>query len=533
MKRALVVDDNPLAVDGIIHSIDWESLGIEISGRFCDGQSVLSYLKDFSADIIISDIRMPGMSGLEMVERITADSHKIKIILISAYSDFQYVQDALRIGAFDYLEKPVDYDYLYGILKKAAEAIDRENRILEELHQSRDALVQSFFYNLIHSNPEASQYRLSDYIPFLTVPLSARFYLTAVAETHNIDAVKKRSGLEAAFICQMGLKNEMEQLFISVPFVRVLFDYDCLVLILGLDGESRNDAAAFVNDRLTALLQRTAYHTLEINIGIGSTVPSIWHLSESYKAAVRALEYRFFFPQKSIFDVRDFSNRRPPQDSWNSSLEEKLIQFLCRKDSEGIEQYMEQLAVLFSMQQDKKNVFIILYSLTGKIIKFLYDIDINMGEIRNDLLSLYRNIDDYASSDELCTKFKHICLDICETMHQSRESYQNQLCKQVQEFIDSNYSNQDLSLSDIASYSNISSSHLSTVFKMVTGITISDAITAARINEARVLLSNTSFPIKDICERVGYSNQYYFSACFKKHTGITPSAFRSAEAENS
>ncbi|MDL2229479.1 response regulator [Treponema sp. OttesenSCG-928-L16] len=528
MKYVLVVDDNQLALDGIIHSISWEELGLEVAGCFYDAQSVLETLPNIKADIVISDIRMPGMSGIEMIEKVAGEYPNIKIILVSAYNDFQYVQDALRIGAFDYIEKPIDYDYLSSILKKALEVLDRDERNLEEIRRSRDVLAQSFFHNLIRCAPETARIRLSDYPLFLKLPEEAGFFISVIVEISNSDEIRRRHGFENTFVFQLGLKNEIEQCFSSFPLVSVLFDYNSLIISLALQGDSRIHAANQTGDMLACLLKDTSYHMLDLNIGIGSVVPEIWQLSESYQDARRALEYRFFFPQKNIFDVRDFSNRKSSQDPWNTALEERLIQLMCRKDTDGIGEYMAKLAALFAAQRDKKSIFVILYSLSGRIVKFLYDIDMNTDGVQDSLLDLYNNLDSFSSSDEVCRYFCTICIDICEKMQKSRDSYQNQLCMQVNDFIGKNYSSPKLSLNEIASFANISASHLSTVFKISTGCTISDAITNARIKEAQLLLSNTNLPIKDICERVGYANQYYFSSCFKKKTGETPSAFRNS-----
>ena len=114
---------------------------------------------------------MPGMTGLEMAHHILQKKTFLKIIFISAYDDFHYVQEALRVGAFDYIEKPISYNLLLKILKKASDVIEQEQMIIEELTRNRPALIQNFFSDLIHSTPEDAAYLLAQNLTYLDLNL--------------------------------------------------------------------------------------------------------------------------------------------------------------------------------------------------------------------------------------------------------------------------------------------------------------------------------------------------------------------------
>lgn len=527
MKKVFIVDDNSLSAHGIARSIHWETLETEVAGIFYDGQSVLKQISLQKPDIIISDIKMPGISGLEMTRQILSCNTNIKIILVSAYSDFQFAQEALRIGAFDYIEKPIDYEYLEQIIDRARLRIDREEYHLESIKRSKPALVENFFYNLTHSFPRDARHYLKDYIPYLGINLDSQFYASIVINIENSEEIKAQFGFEKYFVCQMSLKDDIIAVFQNCALFHVLVKHNRLILIVGMDVASDNEAVHLISGNITNLLEHRAYQILSYNLGIGDIVPDIWHIQQSYENAKLALEYRFFFAQKTVFDIRDCMNKTPLINTWSSADEERLIQLLCKKDIDGLKEYSLWLADTFFGLQDKRRVFVILYSLSNRILKFLYDINMNVPELFTKVTSIYQDMDDYHSCPDICFGLYEICRDICEHLTQSISSYHKQLCKSILAYISRNYGNPDLGLNDLALHVNISNAHLSSIFKNITGLSISDAITNARIDAAQLLLKNTSYSIKEISEKVGYANQYYFSACFKKKTDMTPSGYRS------
>lgn len=533
MKKAFIVDDNALSAQGIAKSIPWDKLGIEMAGVFYDSQSVLKHIVHIHPDIVISDIKMPGISGLELTKKLL-DSHMgIKIILVSAYSDFQYAQEALRLGAFDYIEKPIDYGYLEEIIGNAADQIDRDHYYLESIRRSQPAMVENFFHNLIHSFPEDARYYLNDYIPYLGIGIDSRFYVSLIIDIENSEDIRTRFGFEKYYVSQMELKDELLKTFSACDLKHILIKHNRLIVIMGMNLANPAEVIHFINDRLAELMDKKKYVLLDYNIGIGNIVRDIWHIRQSYENAKLALEYRFFFTQKNIFDIRDCVNRSPLLNTWSEAQEEKLIQLLCRKDLDGLSSYTASLAETFLRIQDKRQILVILYSLSNRILKFFYDINLDDQKLFARVTSIYQNIDSYQSCDAICKDFYDICRESCKCLTQSVNSYHSQLCRAVTEYIQSNYSNPDLGLNDLAMHVNISNAHLSSIFKNTTGISVSDAINNARIDAARLLLTNTSCSIKEISMRVGYANQYYFSACFKKKTDMTPSGYRTKFSSDS
>ena len=180
MYKIMIIDDNHISVDGICHNIGWSDLNAEVVCKAYDGQQALNYLQNNPVDLIISDIEMPQLDGLSLAENALKLNSSIKIILISAFDKFEYAKQAIRLGAFDYIEKPLDYAYLEEIIRNALDMLDKEQKNLAILKKSRPIMVDNFFHKLIQSSSDEARYTLSDYANYLQLNLEYHYYQAIV-----------------------------------------------------------------------------------------------------------------------------------------------------------------------------------------------------------------------------------------------------------------------------------------------------------------------------------------------------------------
>lgn len=150
MRKIMIVDDNYLSAEGIEKNIDWEVLNAEIVHICYNGTSAIDAMKKEPVDLIISDIEMPDLDGISMSRQALDINPMVKIILISAYDKFEYARRALLLGALDYIEKPLDYAYLIQKVKNAFALMEREQKNLQLLKQSRPLLIEKFFRDITH-----------------------------------------------------------------------------------------------------------------------------------------------------------------------------------------------------------------------------------------------------------------------------------------------------------------------------------------------------------------------------------------------
>jgi two-component system response regulator YesN len=530
MRKILIVDDNAILIEGICQNIDYSLLNVEIYATLNSGNQVLEVLSHAEVDLIISDIRMPGMTGLEMAREALKIKPGIKIILISAYDDFNYAKEAIRIGAFDYVEKPLDYSYLANVIKRALNKIEQEEKLLAELNDNRSSLKQKFFYDLINYNPEEAQYYLSTNAEYLKICKTYCRYLCGIVKIGNAIDVQKLFGVEYYHVLVMNLIEEIKLAFRICEMCYCLTIADKIIIILGSALENDDLLNHQINELFTQFCDSHQDSNFAFSIGIGDIVSNIWQIPISHINAKTALEYSFFFAERSVFDYKDIQSNAIAS-HWNilftEDSEEKLIRLLCQKDEEGIKNFIKSLSQEFSGSIfDKSSVFAYIYALLAKLMKFFHDTGITVQKIQDEFASAFSDLSKFQTSAQLCDWLLKICLLACESIQQSVETNHTKMCENVLNYIEQNYMNPNLCLNDVSAYVNISPHHLSAIFKKNKKQNLTDAITAVRITKAQILLKTTNLPLKDISEKVGYANQYYFSACFKKKTGISPSTYR-------
>ncbi|WP_270568104.1 helix-turn-helix transcriptional regulator, partial [Clostridium beijerinckii] len=175
---------------------------------------------------------------------------------------------------------------------------------------------------------------------------------------------------------------------------------------------------------------------------------------------------------------------------------------------------------------NKYLIFNNIYSILSNVLKLLYNMSINTNDIENIIVNTYSNLSTICNSSEIINWLFDILKIICNRLDESIKNQHEYLCNNVITYIQDNYNKKDLSLNEIALYVNVSPAYLSALFKKQIGENISTIITNVRIENACKLLENTNLSLKEISEKVGYVNQYYFSSCFKKKMNKNPSIYR-------
>lgn len=527
MKKIMLVDDNILSVEGIEKSIDWNALDAGITHIRYSGKSAVEALKEEPVDVIISDIEMPDLDGISMAKQAISLNPFVKVILISAYDRFDYAKRAIRIGVCDYIEKPIDYSYLTEKIQAACTLIDQEKHNMDLLSQSRPIMVEKFYNNLLHYSGKEAAFHLASYRDYLDLKLDYQFYGVALFDIENAPDLKAVTGVPQYEMLLYNLYDLIHQVCLIFDHHYILKGFDGLTLILCQNSSNVNHVLQSIHKAAALVVENYLDTDVSINIGIGSIVSDLWNTHVSYKSALHALEYRFFFPQKNIFDTREALGRELSLEPVSELSEEELIRLICQKDFLAIEDWIKNFSMEIMQKYPTKSLICIrIYSLLGRILKFLYELNVDVGDLEESIIGTYSSLDSFHTGEQLFSWLYGICTGACQKLSASLKTYHDQLCDTVLSYIRENYENSDLCLHDIAKYVNVSPSYLSALFKKSTRLSISDTISATRIDAACQYLENSMFSLKEISEKCGYANQYYFSTSFKKKMGVSPSVYR-------
>lgn len=527
MKKVMIVDDNYLSTEGIVKNIDWESLDAEVVHIEYSGDTAITSMKRTPVDLIISDIEMPNLDGISMSSLALSINPLVKIILISAYDKFEYAKRAIRLGVCDYIEKPLDYDYLAEKILNAFNTIDREQRNMDLVNQSRPLMTEKFFTDLLHySGKDAAAY-LGRYPGYLNLKLDYGYFNTIKLEIENASQMEAELGItqyQMELLNIMDLMRDKYGIFDQIYFVK---EFNGIICVLAQNTSNPNHFLQSIHKVVSNLLEDFSDNPLHLNIGIGTIVDNIWNLHLSYESASHALKYRFFSPNKNIFDAKEALGQEFSLLSFSESKEEELIRLLCQKNTQAIEEWLHNFFQELSQRYHTKNIlFIRIYSLLGRILKFLYELNIDTTDLEEEIISVYTRFDLFHTYEQFFEWMNRLCILVCQKLDTSLQTYHNQLCKLALSYIKENYEDNTLCLNDIAKHVNVSPAYLSALYKKVRGISISDTITSHRIDSACQYLTNSNLSLKDISIRCGYANQYYFSNSFKKKQGMSPSAYR-------
>ena len=529
-KKVLIVDDNHFAVDGIYNNIDWKALSIIKIFQLYDSESASECIIKEKVDIIISDVQMPGLNGIDLSKLAVSQNRFAKTILVSAYDKFEYAKQALRAGAYDYIEKPINYDYLQSMIQKASEKIDQEYNDLQMLESSRPALADKFFRMLLFSNHKEYVNEIDLYQKFLELNLDYDNYCVIKISIDDINNINSALGLETYHLKFMKLANKIEDIGKEFLFHYTINDLNAFFVIVANSGQSKK---AFHQSLHISMenLSGAFEGELPVIIGIG-TITNLNNLSTSLNGAESALGYRFFFPQNNVFEDSDYTGREIPEEFFRPIDEKKLIQLICKNDKSGVDEWINSFSTHISkIGQNRNIVFSMTYDVLIHVLSFLYEMNIDTSTVEKQIFNMYGNLSQMNNNIEVFKKMKDIISTICVLLKDSTGSYQDSVCDTVNAYVRNNYNNVELSLNEIANYAGLSSSHLSALYKKHTGTNISDLITSVRIEKACDLIKHSSFSLKEISEKTGYINQYYFSTCFKKITGVAPSAYRDTETD--
>lgn len=534
MIRLLIVDDESATRNGLLRHVDWKALGIDMIQAAGSAQEALALCGDFQPDLVLSDIRMRGMNGVEMCKVLHREFPGCRIVFISGYSDKEYLKAAIELGAVDYVEKPVKIDAVQGAVQKAVDSIREELRRRSEdemVTKSAAYLKRETFFALLSppEEPAAPQglghssrpdgrdeellYRaeenglISRRHPFLRVCV-----LHTSGPVTNISRFKEQlwqvSGLSENGGAGCGLSCEFR-------------DNRGLLLLLCGTRETIGDESPSVR-----ALERACGGEIEglrLFLALGRPVREPGQLPQSYESAREA--------EKTVF-LRGYgqfsgSGREERQINLDGNLPEEFHKALTARDEAGVRAVLDRLAVVLREGEAVLSAFVqgLYFSLGQEIIseyaRLYPESPEKLPERREALAQKLGELDTLDSLNSCLMEQVHEMLE-----NSGRDENNCHAVQQVLRLIQQNYGDRRLSIKWLAEKVYLTPTYLSWLFKRQMGKTIGEYLTSVRMEQAKELLRDQQFKLYHVAEQVGYEDAGYFGKIFKKQTGLTPSEYR-------
>ena len=286
-------------------------------------------------------------------------------------------------------------------IKNAFETIDREQRNLSILKESRQLMITKFFQDLLYYSPDKLSENFEKYIAYLELKTEYSHFNIIKLEIESDSLLGENDGI---LTYQMEILN-LSDIFLKkcrvFDSVHCIQDLNSLIFIIAQNSKNPAHFQYVIHNVVSSFMDSCGNSVLNISIGIGTVVDSIWKLHVSYENACHALKYRFFYPHKNIFDALEATGKEFSLLSFSDSSEEELISLLCKKDSEAIKEWLENFFKNLSMRYENKNLmFIRIYSLLGKILKFLYEINIDTSDLEEKIISVYSHFETFHTYEQ-------------------------------------------------------------------------------------------------------------------------------------
>lgn len=523
MIRLMIVDDEAGIRSGLRRCIEWDVWGIQIVGEAADGESAWQLALETQPDIVLTDIRMPQVDGIELSKRLKQRFPSIRIILLTGYDDTKYLKAALEIGVKAYLVKPAGAEEtIEAVLCQKNEILQEKKR--REHNTKRDILLEEnlsilqmhFINSLINQTVlDAGQIRRK--ADSLDVPLGGPFYKIILLNGNPAERYVLRPQHEQdverwhMVQCFNEMKKDIPGLFYC--------DLDIHEFLFLLNLEDPKNSRAMVEalcKKFLALFKRPEYMP---QIGIGEAVDSVDHIRDSYRSAYMAVGRAVWNKEKHIFYGPDRSQqlhffRQPPQ-AHQIERDITLMITQSRFAEAGTE-----LRQLFNCYYDAYADFDLLREACKRIVMYTDTALPGAEKSSND--RLWAIIDRALTADELLA-FMLSRISNCPGSV-SGQSHSKLIAK-VTRYMENHYA-ENISLQDLAKEVFLSPGHLSLNFRKETGLKINDWLNCYRIEQAKALLVKENIPITEIAERVGFSSYKYFSMLFLKYVNMSARSYR-------
>lgn len=532
MYKLLLVDDEKYVMEGLEMKIDWHKYDIEIVGKAQNGLAAYEMIKTRKPDIIITDIYMPKMNGLELIEKTLDLLPHTKAIILSGYQDFKYAQTAIRNKAYDYILKPIKAEKIIKIIEKAKLQIEKElaeirdeKKLKRQLRESLPVLREKYLKYVLTNKLELISFKKR--YQYLDVNLGEKnFVVMAFAVEENKIKEKEKSQL-----VMIGIKNLIGEIINDSLQGEVLEELSSMIIAIINYNEISNEIEAIeylqkIGQKIKNAVEKS--YNLCLTIGIGRLYKESEYIGDSYKEALEALEYKMFLGKGEVIYYNDVTVSRDNFPMlYPFSKEEQIIKALKIGDVINLKGYIKDfLEFYFNKEQIlpryfKKACMQLTYIILRKLVEWDMELDIYRNSNNNIEIDI-DNAESYKKLKEILTKFIiNIAAEINKRNKCQNQYYVDKACK----YIENNF-NKQISLQDISNSVHLTKNYFANLFKSQTGNTVMEYLTEIRINKAQELIKETDLKIYEIAERVGYNNSNYFIKVFKKFLGTTPNNYR-------
>lgn len=538
MYKLMVIDDESIIREGIIKALSNHDTGFEIIGEAADGKEALELMPELLPDVIITDICMPLLNGIELIENANAMNPDVKILVISGHDNFDYAQNALRLGVYDYILKPVQHEKLLHTLQRVKVELDAHYSLLEDMSHLKQQISASlpvmrewFFHELITGKLSAAE--LDEKSNCLNLDIWGQMYGIALIKTKNFLSAK-----EKFFVGKRLLQGLMMQIVATVfpenmrPFIFFITE-DKIALLISIQSDDQASVFIALNQnlkRVIILMQK--YLNVEAYASLGGLYGDLTLVYHSYSEAEEAIQFSLLRERDSVVNYEDINTRKDSRCQRPFELERELLLQIKLTEHEKAQQTVKMILNYYREFKELEPVRLKLMVLetTVLIVRSVEEaggtMNWGMNEEKFDPYTSIYHCETFIDLQKFLCEFTTHCINEIEKVRIGKGCL---IIEKTKEIVEASFDNNEFSLNDVAARLFISPNYLRSLFKQQVKESFGEYLTRRRMERAQQLLDDASLKIVHIADAVGYIDQHYFSICFKKYFGLTPTNYREAK----
>ena len=531
--KVIIADDEEKICQLISKLIDWHAYDMTVVAAVHSGTEALDAIGKYRPDIVVTDIRMPGCDGLEMIKQAKEINSETEFIIISGYRHFEYARNAIRYGVKDYLLKPIRKSELSETLSRMREEfLERNKRLSSEelfritMKKNLDRLRAAFFTEILFKKgAESDSMSIRSINEEYHYNFSEGLFSIVLLKT---DGISPTASLDISYIQDKILPAVNKRLQDSCYELESIFEGSMCYIILNFNEENRKNVRRSLKSLLDELLlQKEIFEGMKVTMGIGTIYSGIGGIFDSMRNARYAVEQRIFLGVNRLIE----GGRDRKSDFAESELFTRFNTML----TEGVERLNEQqIRIAISefktslRAKDGVDGHDVIQTAREAMNLYYFTMRRNNFIIKDSGVQFERfsaNIDDIGSLDGIFDELERVMIISMRKAveEKSREDYRP--IRKAKQYINDHYSEQ-ISLEIVSDAVELNPTYLSSLFKKETGKTFSEYLTETRIEQAKNMIKETAMPVSEICIRVGYNDQKNFNRIFTKYTELKPNEYR-------
>lgn len=523
MFKVLIVDDELLFREYLRTIINWETYGFVICGEAKNGHEALQIANETFPDLALVDINMPIMDGLTLSKQLKQRYPDIAIVMVTGHGEFEYVRNAMKIGVEDYILKPFDLDELFLTLVKIKNQIQKivENRTVHR--KQSEWLKEQFLSMLISQDITLNHHEITAELEQLGFSSESNRYVIIVAEIDNIYQLWKNH--KEILLWKNTISNILHEILTLESSCLVFFGpEDRIVSLCQLSTNTYH----FLNEpsslqRLCDMVKK--HFKLTVTLGVGRPKHGFSGIRESYMEALAALQDKITVGNCRIISYN--ASDTTYQGFYSSVINEKMMLALRLNDYAEIRKHLDDVFQFIRRQKlTAEMTYTMVIGLASLCLSHIVASGYEIATVLGADFSPYQEIKRQENLDNTYTWLEEI---FHKTLNLNAEKNKLSRSKQIFEetklLIEQNYQNSSLNVEEITKIAFINGSYLRKIFNREANMSISDYITHVRMQRAKEIIQMKKANIATVSEMVGYNDPGYFSKCFKKYYGLTPSEY--------